>query len=142
MKELDIELLRNRYSYDSETGELTSKRTGKVITCKCRGYIVITVHYHKFKAHRVAWAIHTGTDPGDAEIDHINRDRTDNRWVNLRLATSTQNHYNSGARGIDQTKYGWKARIKIKGKLIHLGTYDCPLMARLAYEDKRAELIA
>ena len=141
MKELDIELLRDRYSYDSETGELKNKRTGKVITAKCRGYTVVKVNKRFYKAHRVAWAIHTGTDPGALEIDHINRDRADNRWVNLRLATTAQNHYNSGAWGITRDRNGWRAQLKHNGTIHRLGTHACPLMARLAYEDKRAELL-
>jgi hypothetical protein len=42
-------------------------------------------------AHRVAWLLHTGEDPGTLVIDHINRQRNDNRISNLRPLTHVQN---------------------------------------------------
>ena len=37
----------------------------------------------------------TGEWPED-QIDHINRKRDDDRWINLRAATQSQNSYNRG----------------------------------------------
>ncbi len=45
------------------------------------------------KLHRVAFAIMTGAWPID-EVDHINRDRQDNKWSNLRQSTSSENKMN------------------------------------------------
>ena len=50
-----------------------------------------------YRAHRVAWALHYGEWPSD-QIDHINRDRADNRISNLREASPVQNARNSSVR--------------------------------------------
>lgn len=44
--------------------------------------------------HRIAYALVTGTDPGAMLLDHRNGDTHDNRWTNLRLATTVQNSAN------------------------------------------------
>lgn len=82
-------------------------------------------------------------------IDHINRDTTDNRKSNLRLATRAQNGYNStvrknnisGVMGVcwKSDKGKWKAFINSKNKQIHLGYYDCfedAVRARLKAESE------
>jgi hypothetical protein len=45
---------------------------------------------------RVIWRLTTGEDPGQRQIDHINRVKTDNRWINLRLAEQSENQWNTG----------------------------------------------
>jgi hypothetical protein len=65
------------------------------------------------------------------EIDHINIDRPDTRWGNLRVASSSQNHANtptpaanvSGFKGVGWHKgrRKWRARIKVNCKECHLG---------------------
>jgi len=65
-------------------------------------------------------------------VDHENRDKLDNRRVNLRLATTSQNGANrkvqrnntSGFRGVTLHKQnGWQAKIQIRGKTRHLGYF-------------------
>lgn len=51
----------------------------------------------KYKAHRVIWLLVVGYWPKD-EIDHINQIRDDNRWVNLREVTRTENAKNLARR--------------------------------------------
>jgi hypothetical protein len=86
--------------------------------------------------------LHTGLPP-IAEIDHANRDKLDNRWVNLREATHGQNMTNrpniskkSGLpRGVYRRPYG-KYGANAKGadnRLVHLGTFRSPEEARAAY---------
>lgn len=49
------------------------------------GYKVIKVKGYQIKEHRLIWFLVKGFFPQE-EIDHINRDRTDNRIENLRIS--------------------------------------------------------
>ena len=97
------------------------------------GYILIRIGGRRYKAHRLAFLYMTGRWPKD-QIDHINGDRADNRWHNLREATNTENARNrqrlnrnntSGVTGVywDKQKGKWRAKIRVNDKLIHLGLF-------------------
>lgn len=98
-----------------------------------QGYIRIGVSKKDYKAHRLAWLYMTGNFPL-VEIDHINRNRSDNRWENLRLATAKQNRENlstrsdntSGFRGVAWCRFRqkWHAQICHNGKTINLGRFN------------------
>lgn len=93
-------------------------------------------------AHRIAWKIMTGDDPPDL-VDHENRQDTDNRWDNLRLATHSQNMQNrsvvnnktTGLKGVFfiETSKRFRAYISVNKKRIHLGTYATKEEAHAAY---------
>jgi hypothetical protein len=57
-------------------------------------YVIVKVLGSGFGAHRLIWKIVTGDDPD--EIDHINRDKHDNRWANLRSVNHAANMRNKG----------------------------------------------
>lgn len=59
-----------------------------------------------YKAHRIAWLLYHGIDPGATEIDHRNGKPSDNRIKNLRLASRTQQRMNS--RAMTSNKLGIK----------------------------------
>lgn len=92
-KETDIELIARYVSYDPETGAFT--RSGRPFGSFSHpsGYGVLTMFGNQYRMHRVAWALHYGEWPAN-QIDHINRDRSDNRIANLRDATSRENNAN------------------------------------------------
>lgn len=50
------------------------------------GYLIIKIKGKQYKAHRIVWLLYNGAFP-NGEIDHINRDRLDNRIENLRVCT-------------------------------------------------------
>jgi len=93
--------LQGYYDYDPETGIIT--RAGKTRPLgylhKPTGYYLISgkdsngkkINYY---AHRLAFALYHGEDPYPLEIDHINRQRTDNRIINLRAVTKSENQLN------------------------------------------------
>jgi len=92
------ELVCSLLSYDPKTGVFLRKY-GRGATAPAgfvmpNGYRVIRVNYHKFLAHRLAWFISYKEWPS-REIDHINRDRDDNRLVNLRDVSRKQNSENT-----------------------------------------------
>lgn len=116
------------------------------------GYIRLRIGGRLYPAHRVAWLYMTGEWPVSL-IDHINRVKTDNRWVNLRLVSASQNNQNralantgtkSGLRGVDWCKQKksnpWRSVIKHNGKHIHIGYFSSAEEAHLAYLSKKSEL--
>jgi hypothetical protein len=80
------------------------------------GYRIITIDYDSYYAHRLAFMYVLGEIP--SQVDHINRDRGDNRWVNLRACTSgenscnsaTPNHNSSGLKNISDNSKKSKTR--------------------------------
>lgn len=92
--------------------------------------------------HRVIAELEYGIIPIDKEIDHKNRDRLDNRSENLRVATDSQNAANktikpnaSKYRGVYKNYDKWVAQISINDKVKHLGRYNTPREAALAYNE-------
>ena len=102
------------------------------------GAILNKKHY----AHRVIWAMKTGTWPV-AEIDHIDLDRSNNRWANLRAATRAENARNqrlrvtnkSGFKGVSWSKEmnKWHSTIWLECSQISLGFFSEKSDAAAAY---------
>lgn len=95
-----------------------------------------------YTEHRLAWLYVTGSWP-ESQIDHINCNRAENRFSNLREATNSENMQNSGARknntsgfkGVAWDKRNKKfiASIGVGGKLLYLGRFFDPRVAAQAY---------
>lgn len=168
-KPIDPAILNELLSYDRESGALewkirpleyfasvrdwrawnTMYALHPAFVYKMRnGYLAGRVFDQNFLAHRVAWAIVHGAWPSGI-IDHINRDRADNRIANLREATYSQNGRNrkSGRNSTSQylgvlwgTKARkWRAVIQVDGKHREIGHFSCEQEAARAY-DKEAFL--
>ena len=103
-----------------------------------------------FRLHRIIWMYVTGEDPCDSLIDHIDGNSLNNSFSNLRKADFSQNICNSkryisnssGFKGVCWCKQysKWKAYIKIEGHQLHLGRFDTPELAHMAYCKAAAEL--
>lgn len=136
-------------SYDPLTGvfkRLVGTGKGAAVgdiagTKTTNGYISISIRQRRTFAHRLAFVFKTGTYP-TAIVDHINGNRSDNRWENLRLANKTSNAGNANChkdaqvplKGVSLTSSGkFRASIGIGGKQKHLGTFLDPLSAHAAY---------
>ena len=97
------------------------------------GYKYMKINNIRYSIHRIIWVYHYGDIPRDKQIDHINRNRLDNRIENLRLVSVIQNSHNrglndnntSGYSGVVWCKYMkmWKSGIKRMGKHYHLGYF-------------------
>jgi hypothetical protein len=140
-----VEILREKYSYDPDTGVVLHKLTSKPVAGRCkRGYGRVRVDGKYYRLHRVIWVIMTGEDPGEQLVDHINGNPRDNTWSNLRLATKQENQQNRRGWGITRDKRRiskpWRAQIRHEGRLEMLGTFACPLMARMTYIDRSREI--
>lgn len=152
---LTTENLREILTYNPETGQFVwrlsvSRFIGKTAGYKQRsGYIVININYTLFYAHRLAWLYMTSEWPPEL-IDHINGDKSDNRWSNLRLANKSQNAANtkllstnkSGKRGVswDKINEKWVAQIRSDGKIRKIGRFLTIEEAAKAYEDEFKKL--
>jgi hypothetical protein len=85
--------------FDYEDGWLIRKQgksgvpAGKAGTVTTRGYVQLRIDGQIYWGHRLIWAWHYG-DPGDLYIDHVDRDKTNNRIENLKLVTFSENCYN------------------------------------------------
>lgn len=97
------------------------------------GYRVIRIDWKRYLAHRLAWLWITASFP-ESEIDHINHDPLDNRFVNLREVDHKENHKNrsmqsnntSGTLGVHwyKARNKWRPRIRVDGKELDLGYYE------------------
>lgn len=92
--------------------------------------IRVSIDNRNYLAHRIIWLLMTGKWPLN-EIDHIDRNATNNRWLNLREATHSQGMMNKsvhsnnklGVKGIRITRWGYQTEIGVNDKHIHLGYF-------------------
>ena len=141
--------LKRILHYCPETGVFTRKiRTANCVqvgdvagSVDGNGYLLIQYKGIKYKTHRLAFLYMNGEWP-ENEVDHINHNKIDNRWNNLRLADRTKNNRNasqrkdntSGVTGVSwhSRDSKWMASISHQKKLIHLGYFNCSTAAILA----------
>ena len=121
----------DKLSYNPATGIIS--RNGKPAgNISKYGYLRIGVGKKSYQAHRLAWYLHHGFWPKEF-LDHIDRNKLNNRIDNLREATKQENGMNldlrrnntSGYQGVSNHKQRnlWRARIWLKNKEIMLGYF-------------------
>ena len=157
-KILTRERLCELLDVNTEKGIFTWKHTmggkafkGQIAGIKnAQGYIVIGADQTDYLAHRLMWLYVYGAMP-ILQIDHIDRNRENNKPTNLRIATQKQNSENifrsstntSGYRGVRKDKRNlkkpWSATITHNYKTIHLGYYLTPEEAVKAREQAENE---
>jgi hypothetical protein len=118
---------------------------GRVST---KGYIFGMFNKSHYYAHRLVWAWVNGNDPYPKEVDHIDRNRTNNCPFNLRLVESQEQARNTtvyknnalkikGVRKLPRCSR-YQARIRVNGELINLGCFPTTEQAAKAYADAAA----
>lgn len=141
---MNVDLARSLWRYDPETGVLywavfaSSRATvGSPAGClDSEGYVIVGYAGRRYKAHRLIWLIVTGEFPPE-EIDHINRNPSDNRLSNLRCVTRKQNNENLASRreasfrGVHwfPRTSKWVVKFTHLGKRRSLGYFDSLLDA-------------
>lgn len=100
------------------------------------GYWMLGFQGRQYRQHRLAFLYMTGRWPD--QVDHLNGDRSDNRWDNLREATHQQNNWNrdsyknskTGVKGVFPSKKKYQVQIRYKGKANYCGTYETLALAQ------------
>ena len=138
----------------SSFGNLRNDKTKRILTpcIASNGYMCVTMRANNKNTyglvHRLIATTFCFNLNAKDKVDHINNDRTNNHINNLRWATISENNHNkkmkrtntSGYTGAFKDKWGYRARIKIDGKNIHLGRFDTVEEASEAYKAKAKEL--
>jgi len=117
-----------------------NSRAGSAFTNK---YIQVKLNQKRYYIHRLIYLYHHGILP--QYIDHIDGNSANNKIENLRPATQSQNLGNSkqknnntsGYKGVcwDGQRKKWLARIQIHYQFIHIGRYNSPKEAAIAYNN-------
>lgn len=152
---VDIEAIKRELSYCPDTGAFrwTVAARGRQLsrdagTINTLGYRVICFRGRLLLAHRVAFVFMTGSWP-EFDVDHINGQKADNRWVNLRdvrRAVNVQNRRSAtnesktGMLGVVKVGRRYQASIGVNGKTKKLGYFDSPEEAASAYVSAKREL--
>ena len=139
--------LKNAFNYDPLTGSfwwLSGTHKGKRAgTLSSIGYIKLALNSKMYQAHRLAVLYMTGKLP-TSDVDHINCNRADNRWSNLRVVSRSVNGHNR-ARANSNNKSGWAGVYRFRGdrwiaqiasphkSKQYLGIFDSPEAAHLMY---------
>lgn len=145
--------LKELFDYDPNTGSLVWKtarqgiKVGEVAGSinKVSGYRAIMVDGRAHRAHRLVWLWHHGKFP-DHEIDHVDRDKQNNRIENLRDVSSMLNKLNrrsyaaSGFKGVRMQRGRFFAQIAIFGKTVCLGIFDSPEEAHEVFKQVHRDL--
>lgn len=157
LKGFTREYLASLFSYDPETGDITriadrgyQAEIGDVIDClHIAGYFHTQVDGKRLLAHRLAYFLHTGETP--QEVDHKDHNRQNNKFENLRAATSSLNKCNapirvtnsSGFKGVwhDKTRNRYTAQFQYQGVNRRLGRFKTAEEAARAYDRAAVEAV-
>jgi hypothetical protein len=148
--ELTAAKLRSVLDYEPDTGifRWKVKRIGRgksnvgdiAGTSAPKGNRKVGLFRQRYEESRLAFLWMTGKWPPNL-VDHINSDRSDNRWSNLRPANHSQNGANAKGRSltgfkgvtIDRRRGRFKSQIKVNYQMINLGSFDTAEQAHAAY---------
>lgn len=149
MIRLTQEYLKQVFDYDPVSGILSYAKNmrprGKIGQeagwVNARGYRRVNLHGKEYAAHVLIWFWMTGSFPPQ-DIDHIDGNRSNNIWLNLRLASRSQNLRNqgkktnntSGFKGVTSRGNSHSVRFRVDGQVIHIGSYSTAEEAAAVYD--------
>lgn len=133
-----------KYGADRVCAAWNARHAGRVPgTANTNGHIQILVHKRLRLAHQLIWAMVTDEWPS-MDIDHIDCERSNNKWNNLRLATKVENTANrkatvrnkSGLKCVsfDKKSGRWRTDFTHNGRRRFMGYSDCPAAASFVYQ--------
>lgn len=130
-----VDRIRQIYDFSADTGKFWNRRLKRFGgTQRPSGHYYLMIDGLHYGAHRLAYLVAYGVNPGQMFVDHINHDPSDNRPSNLRLATLAENARNmkgarkdnqTGLRGIRWHKRDkrWYAKVVVNGKEKYVGYF-------------------
>jgi hypothetical protein len=133
----------NGYYYLIDKQNLHKIRSKALCYDKSIGYVLIKEGGKWILLHRYLMNAKSGQ-----VVDHINRDKTDNRIKNLRFVNKSQNNFNRNVkkrdlpRGIYFDKYGnrYRACLSVNNKTLKLGSFKTIKEAKKVYDEKIIEI--
>jgi hypothetical protein len=140
------------YDYSiNELAQIRNDLTGRILKNQMndKGYFNIVLFKDgkkkHFRIHRLLCKCFKDDFSDELFVDHINKDKLDNRLENLRMVTKAQNNKNRDSYKDSSSKYKgvyfdknnnkWKASITINYKQIYIGRYQTELEAAQAYNN-------
>lgn len=151
---MNQDLLKSILDYDANSGEFIWKiqrgnsAIGKVAGCIDKhGYVIIRYDNKGYKAHRLAWLYMTGNFPVK-NIDHIDRNKSNNKFSNLREVSRSENNMNrplaknnvSGHKGVFKYRNKWRAVCRYESNQYYLGDFNTKEEAANSYSNFTTEL--
>lgn len=141
--ELTNDRVQQLLHYDQSTGSFSWRIDGRLAGCRSPlGYVLIGIDGALYLAHRLAWLYVTGRWPAK-HVDHIDRNKANNCFANLREATALQNAANTGLRSTNRSGFKgvcwdgrnrkWRATITVNGRQRSLGRHEQLEDAVIAY---------
>lgn len=143
----EAEVLNLLLSYDPSTGLLIWRHNCLPFGTPRKGYVAGVIDGKRYYAHRLIYKMMTGREPS-AVIDHVDGNRSNNAWFNIRSCDSSTNsrnlsmptHNTTGRVGVSRDPNGrFRAHICINKRRITLGrfdTFEAAASARSAAEAK------
>ena len=137
VKAICYEEISNHLYY--KDGVLLWKKSSKPAGTKTKeGYIKIQINKVPYFAHRLIWVLFNKNIPLDKQIDHIDRNKSNNKIENLRLVDSIGNALNrpfkisnTGIKGVSLDRKYYKVSFTINNKSVHFGNFDNLELAEL-----------
>lgn len=101
------------------------------------GYCYITIQGRTRSVHQCVWELHNGPVPKGMQIDHINRDKTDNRIENLRVVSPRDNQLNrkDNSPGFRKHRNKWQAFLTYYDRFVYMGVFNTKEEAQDAYNE-------
>lgn len=132
--------LKSLVEYSPETGLFVRKitkgpaKSGRVCgNINGLGYVQFMIDGKLYLAHRLAWLYVYGVFP-EGPIDHINRNKQDNRLNNLRACTNSENEYNKSLRKVNTSgvtgvtwvakRNKWQVQIRCNKEQVFIGRFN------------------
>jgi hypothetical protein len=115
-----------------------------ISSAKGTAYVKVYSKGKYYQYHNIVWECNNGPIPEGYTVDHVDRDKTNNHIDNLRLATKSEQQFNTKKYGTVSSKgvyfhrknKKYIARIYVGGKNYHIGSYTTEEEAAKAYAEE------